>query len=248
MPTIEPYDPLNTLKPFGPDIWVVDGGITHMSYFGSKVPFPTRMAVVKLSNGGLWVWSPVEGGEDLFAQIEAIGPVAHIVSPNAIHYEHIPQWAERFPHARVWASPGVRNRSEKQGVVVAFDQDLLCAPPPDWSETIDQTIFKGSRVLEEVVFFHKPSGTLILADLIENFEAEKLPLVYRLLAKVAGTLDPDGKAPLDLRMGYLGRKTVARKSLEVIRAWQPQRIIMAHGRCITSNGEAEIERAFRWLN
>lgn len=44
------------------------------------------MAVVKLSDGSLWVHSPVELDEPLRQALEEIGPVGHIVSPN---YEHV---------------------------------------------------------------------------------------------------------------------------------------------------------------
>ncbi len=44
------------LKHLGPDLWVADGGI--VSFFGFD--YPTRMAVVRLKNGALWMWSPVE--------------------------------------------------------------------------------------------------------------------------------------------------------------------------------------------
>lgn len=44
------------------------------------------MAVVKLSDGSLWVHSPVGLDEPLRHALEEIGPVAHIVSPN---FEHV---------------------------------------------------------------------------------------------------------------------------------------------------------------
>lgn len=45
-----------------------------------------RMTVAKLSDGSLWVHSPVELDEPLRAALGELGPVAHIVSPN---YEHV---------------------------------------------------------------------------------------------------------------------------------------------------------------
>src|SRR6185437_14671557 len=49
------------------------------------------------------------------------------------------------------------------------------------------------RAIEEVVFLHRASATLILADLIENFEAAKLGTAMRWIARLGGVLDPDGK-------------------------------------------------------
>lgn len=119
--------------------------------------------------------SPIAPDAGLFAAIDALGPVRHLVSPNMLHYAHIAAWKQRYPDAVAGASPGVRERAAGQHIAVAFDADLDHAPPPDWAETLDQLHFRGSRVLEEIVFLHRDSGTLILTDLIENFEPSRLP-------------------------------------------------------------------------
>jgi len=57
---IKLYEPINLLKPVGEDIWIVDGSIVQMAMYGIRVPFPTRMTIVRLSNGELWCHSPTE--------------------------------------------------------------------------------------------------------------------------------------------------------------------------------------------
>ena len=101
--------------------------------------------------------------------------------------------------------------------------------------------------MEEVVFFHRASRTVILADLIENFEPEKVSSITGKLARLAGAAHPDGKAPIDLRLTFLGNKDTARTSLRRMLAWKPEQVIMAHGRPYPRNGTAELRRAFRWL-
>jgi hypothetical protein len=242
------YTPLNMLKPIAASIWIVDGPIVHMAALGMRTPFPTRMTVVRLADGGLWCHSPIAPDEALFAAIDALGPVRHLVSPNLLHYAHIAAWKRRYPQALAWASPGVRERAATQHIEVHFDADLDDAPPPDWAATIDQLRFRGSRVMQEIVFLHRASNTLIVADLIENFETSKLPAPMRWMARLGGVLDPDGKAPLDMRLTYLGHRATARACLARILAWQPQRVILAHGRCYLDNASAELARAFRWLD
>ena len=242
------YTPLNTLKPLAPAIWIADGPLVHMAALGLRAPFPTRMTVVQLADGGLWCHSPIAPDQALFAAIDALGPVRHLVSPNLLHYAHIAAWKRRYPQAIAWASPGVRERAASQHIEVHFDADLDDAPPADWAGTIDQLRFRGSRVLQEIVFLHRASATLIVADLIENFEAAKLPTTMRWIARLGGVIDPDGKAPLDMRLTYLGRKAEARACLARMLAWQPRRVILAHGRCYLDNAAAELARAFRWLD
>lgn len=244
---MELYEPINALKPVGEDIWVADGPVVRMAYLGFSIPFPTRMVVVRLASGGLFLWSPTEPEEGLRSQIEALGPVRHLVSPNKIHYAHIAAWKRLYPEATAWASPGVRGRAAAQRVDVSFDADLGDEPDPGWRADLDQIVFRGSRFMDEVVFFHRKTRTLILADLIENFEPEKIGGAYRWLVRIAGAADPDGKAPIDLRMTFLGGKGAARASFERMLSWRPEKVIMAHGRPYERDGTAELRRAFRWL-
>lgn len=101
--------------------------------------------------------------------------------------------------------------------------------------------------VEEVVFFHKSSQTLILTDLIENFEPQRSSFFWRVVHRLAGIADPDGRTPIDFRMTFTGRKKQARQCYRQMLAWQPEKIILAHGRWYATNGTAELQRAFRWL-
>ncbi|CAN5900481.1 hypothetical protein BH23ACT11_BH23ACT11_02800 [soil metagenome] len=205
--SVELYEPINSLKPFGEGIWIVDGPVVRMSaYLGVSVPFPTRMVVIRLSSGDLFVWSPTELDNELRTQIDALGPVRHLISPNKIHYEHIGVWKQAYPDATTWASPGVRERAKSQGIEVELDADLGDEPELEWREDLDQLVFRGSRFMEEVVFFHSASRTVVLADLIVNFEPRKVGSLFGRLARLAGATDPDGMVPIDLRMTFLGCK------------------------------------------
>jgi hypothetical protein len=85
---IELYEPINVYKPVADGIGIVDGALVYMSYPGLsflKIPFPTRMTVVTLSSGALWLHSPTGYDETLAAQLQDMGKIAHIVSPNVIH-------------------------------------------------------------------------------------------------------------------------------------------------------------------
>lgn len=213
---IELYEPIDILKQVGEGIWIVDGPIVQMAMYGTSVPFPTRMTIVRLSNGELWCHSPTALTLELKAQIDSLGSVRHLISPNKIHYAHIGTWARAYPEAIAWASPGVRDRAAQQKIEVTFDADLEDEPPPQWGADLDQLVFRGSRFMDEVVFFHRKSATLILADLIENFESDKVSKWFRWLLQLSGSVDPDGKAPLDLRMTFWGQKDQSRSCLKRI--------------------------------
>ena len=94
------------LTAFGQDLYVADGPAVSFHGF----PYPTRMAIVRLSTGKTWIWSPIALTEDLAVAVEAVGPVAHIVSPNKLHHLALSAWKMRWPEASVHAPPGLARK------------------------------------------------------------------------------------------------------------------------------------------
>jgi ABC-type Fe3+-citrate transport system substrate-binding protein len=102
--------------------------------------------------------------------------------------------------------------------------------------------------MTEVVFFHHASRTLVLADLIENFEPHKLgSFALRWLMKLGGVAAPDGQTPRDLRATFARQRPAMKAAVERMIAWNPERVIIAHGRWFETEGAAELRRSFRWL-
>ncbi|KKJ78414.1 hypothetical protein WH95_03770 [Kiloniella litopenaei] len=237
------YTPINTLKPIGQDIWIADG--PSVSFYG--IPFPTRMTVVRLDKGKLWVHSPIAINKELLDEINLLGDVKHLIAPNNIHYLSVGKWQEMYPDAQVWAAPNVADRAKKYNVAFPTSQELGNTPPKAWYQEIDQVYVQGNKILHEIDFFHKKTKTLVLTDLIENFEAQKLPWYFAFLCKLAGNLSPDGKAPIDMRLAFSGGRSQAREAIAHMISWKPEKIILAHGKWYDKNGTAELKRAFRWL-
>lgn len=237
------YAPLNQLKPVADNIWIVDGPQINLM----RLPFPTRMTIIRLKSGELFLHSPTALTPELKQQVEKLGRVHHLISPNWIHYAHIHQWAEAFPDALSWASPNVRERAKKHGNPVSFDRDLDPITQPEWQGEIDQLLVEGSNIHQEVVFFHRASKTLILTDLIENFEKDKVGPFMAIMLWMAGILDPNGKMPNDMRMTFRKGRDQLRGAVKTMINWAPEKIIVAHGRWYTKNGVDELKRAFGWL-
>ncbi len=237
------YEPLNTLKPVADNIWLIDA--PHVSFYG--LPFSTRCTVVRLANGGLWVHSPTMLTETLKAELAALGPVQHLIAPNWIHYVSLKDWQAAYPEAVAWAAPGVVARAARRNVDICFDHDLGAVAEAPWAGEIDQLIVTGSKVHSEAVFFHRGSGTLILTDLIENFEGKNMPLWLHPLLWLGGVLAPKGGMPRDMRASFMGNKTVLRGHIETMLAWAPARVIVSHGAWFEHDGAAALKQAFAWL-
>ena len=236
------YPPLDVLKPVAENLWIVDSGPQHMG-----ISLPVRMTVIRLSNGDMLLHSPTRYGEALRQAIEALGPIRHLVAPNIAHWTHLKEWQARCPDARTSAAPNLRQRSQVQKAGVRLDRDLTDAPPEEWREDLEQAIVPGGAGFREVAFLHKPSRTLILTDLVQNLEPEKLPLGTRLFARLTGVQAPDGKAPAYLRLVIRLRRAEAKTAVDHLIAWNPHRVIFSHGRWFERDGTAELKRAFRWL-
>ncbi|WP_114952298.1 DUF4336 domain-containing protein [Sphingosinicella terrae] len=238
------YDPINRLKPVTENVWIVDGPVIRFGLPWPKMPFPTRMTLLRL-DGGLFVHSPTPLVDSLRREVEAIGPVRWIVGPSPIHYWWIAQWQAAFPEAEVHVAPGTPRRA---GDRLPACRVIDGADGHGWDEEV-ATLPVRSRTFTEVEFFHRPSRTLILTDLIENFEAARLGSWWmRLLTRIGGVRDPDGRMPRDMRLTFVGRKAELRAAVDRMIGWDPERIILAHGRWYDRNGRDELERAFDWLN
>ncbi len=229
------------LRHFGDDLRVADGPVVDFYSF----PYPTRMAMARLSDGGLWVWSPIHLDPQLKDEVEALGEPAHLVSPNKIHHLFVGEWKAAYPGAKLWGLPTVARDLE-------FGGDLGDLPPKEWEREIDQTVFRGSLVMDEVVFFHRASRTAVVADLLENFPLEFLRNTpgwrgwRTTIARLWRITERCGMAPLELRLSFV-RRRVGRKALNKMLARDPAGVVIAHGTGVTNNGREFIQRSFRWL-
>lgn len=237
------YPPLGTMKLVAKDIWIVDGPTIPFGMPGLKVPFPTRMTVIRLTSGDLFIHSPTPLGPELKLEIEVMGRPRWIVGPNRIHYWWIPEWRAAFSDAEIYLAPRVR---EQAGGRIDFEyRNLATESGYPWDGEIATLPIAGS-FMTEVEFFHHASRTLVLTDLIENFEPRKLSgLIMRWFIRLAGSLDPDGGMPRDMRLTY--PRQALKAAVERMIDWNPDRIIVAHGRWYEKDGPAELRRAFRWL-
>lgn len=114
------------------------------------------------------------------------------------------------------------------------------------AEAIDGILVPGTMV-SEAVFFHRTSRTVILTDLIENFEPARIHnRLFRLLIRFAGVAHPKGGTPIDMRWTFWPRRRAISDAMTIILGWDCERVVMAHGLPYTSGGNAELRRAFQW--
>ena len=203
--------------------------------------FYARTTVVRLSNGELLVHSPSPIDEVLVDRIREIGPVAHLIAPGSYHYFYVTAWQEAFPEAIVWICPGV----ERKQPDLEFDWFLSDHAPNAWAEELDQVLVRGNRLIWEVVFFDRPSKTLIITDLLENIgeKSDAVSWQFKLWWKAVFHMWDNPKPAPEYQMGWKDRRA-AKQSLERILEWDFDRIVLAHGENIETDAKAVLRKAW----
>ncbi|XP_047094934.1 uncharacterized protein LOC124707322 [Lolium rigidum] len=143
----------------------------------SSVSTNTRMTVIKLRSGGLWVHAPIAPTKECVQLIKELGaPVEHIVLPT-FAYEHkvfLGPFSRKFPKAQVWVAP--RQWSWPVNLPLEFFGVFRSKPLEDeddgtpWAAEIEQKVLSSPEVgigpYVEVAFYHKPSRTLLVTDAV----------------------------------------------------------------------------------
>jgi hypothetical protein len=212
-----------------------------LSFFGLKVS--TRMSVVRLSGegDGLWLHSPVALDRPLRETLDELGRVRFVVCPNRGHHMFAGEYFAAYPDASFYAAPGL---SEKRPDL-PFDGVLGDEPEPGWGKDLEQAIFRGERLLREVMFYHQESRTLIVTDLVQSADSGS-PLLTRLVMRLMGIYERPG-VPLHIRLG-IRDKAAAHASLERVLSWDFDRIVLAHGLVVESGGKAVFRDAYSFLS
>lgn len=224
------------LEEICPDrLWITK---SPLRFYG--VEMGMRMSVCRLFDGDLWVHSPLKLDRELRAGLDSLGQVRHVVCPNKLHHLFMEYYAVAYPYARIYASPGLATKRPD----LPFHATLQDRSEPEWGRYLDQMIFRGNAFMEEVIFLHLQSRTLILADLLESAHPDSPPLM-RLFGRLFNIYEKPGP-PLDMKLLFRDR-AAARASLERVLTWDFDRIILAHGQLIETDGKRVLREAYSFI-
>ncbi len=229
------------LRQHATGLWTAEGQAdAEIPKFFKKYNFSTRMTVVGLADGGLFLHSPVRLNDGLRTELDEIGTVRAIVAPNKAHHLFVGDYVAAYPEARLYGALGLPNKRKD----LVFFGLLSDEPRPEWRGEIEQRMVRGAPMLNEVVFFHPATRTLVLTDLVFNVPEGGVwgvPIVCRLMG-AAGNFGPHRLIRWAIR-----DKAAARESLGFIMRWDFDRMIMAHGDIVESGGKKMLRDAFGFL-
>ena len=236
------YPPLDTPKPVAEGVWVVDSVFPGLP---GQV-FGVRMTVLRLGSDDLVLHSPTRVTVGLQAALERLGRVRHLVAPNLAHLSFIADWKRAYPNATLWAAPGVESRGKVRRGTICIDRELR-STPVEWRDEIEVVLVPGSAGFTEAALFHRPTGTLVLTDLVINLEPAKVPGLVRPLVRLFGSLAPNGMPPPYLRFVLrAGRRPFVQAARRLVDL-KPDRVIFAHGRWFEHDATAALRRSLRWV-
>ena len=212
---------------------------TH-AFKANGLPITTRMTVVRLPGEQLLVHSPIPmpPGSALLEQLQALGTVAFIVAPNKMHHLFLAPCAQTFPNARVYGPKGL---AQKRPDLAARLHDLPSGDVPEWLPDLEHLAFEGIPAGNESVWFHRPSATLIVTDLLQ-WMAGDLAWSTRAYATLTG-VRRQLAVPLTVRALVRDRRAAARSAERVLR-WPFERVVMAHNQVVDTEAYAQVARAF----
>ena len=218
-------------------IWIKEYPI---HYAGTR--FNSRMTIIRLSNGNLFIHSPCEIDEHTKIAVEKLGEVEFLVAPGSYHYFYISSAQRAFPNAETFICPGI----ERKVPETDFDWFLGDRPDARWGNDFEQVLVRGNKYIWEVAFYHKATKTLILVDLIENFtdETEDVNWLLKLWWKVVFRMWNKPKAAPEYQLGWKDKKAAARALTRILN-WDFERIIISHGDLIEENAKEIALKAWR---
>ena len=219
----------------GPNIWTA---WRPLKFLG--VSMGTRMTVVRTAAGKLWLHSPYDPGPQIRAQMDELGPVSYAVCPNRMHHMLVGQILELYPEARLFLSTAL----PKKRPDLAHGQVLGDDCPQEWEGDIRVLRLQGPPWLDEQIFLHQPSGTLILTDLMWCVD-EEFSAPVRGFARLVGQYKKHVVMP-EIRVSFTDKKA-ARATVETILDWDFERIVLAHGPIVMRNGRQILRKAFNFL-
>ncbi|KAI0320486.1 hypothetical protein OF83DRAFT_1162377 [Amylostereum chailletii] len=212
-----------------------------------------RSTAIKLSDGGVWVLASTPLDEPTKKTIDNMGPVKYIIAADRVHYLYVAQFHKAYPEAKVLGVEPLLAKEEQLGL--KFSNCNPGAPHPDLFctqfLTCTYSYFSGFHN-KDVAFLHKPSRTLIQADLLFNFPAteqysQSAWPFNRGLAFLGlfGAITPFSSLHQKMAINMGRDKIAMRRDAKTVAEWDFDRIIPCHGDVIEKDGNKAWRAAYK---
>lgn len=218
------------MRKLGAGIWIHE---RPFRLFGAE--FGNRMTIIEVGDGALLVHSPIALDDALKSDVERLGRVAYLITPNAFHGMFTDDWMAAFPDARHFTArtdDTGKNRSEP----------LSLSAIAGLSPVLEAARMEGMPKIQEYVFYHRPSCTLILTDLAFNSGTD-VPVWTKIFFSLNGAYGKFG--PSRLMRSMITDKAAFKASLTALLEWDFEHVVVSHGDIVERDGKNVLRRAFQ---
>jgi hypothetical protein len=219
------------LTPIAEGVW----GYERDLKMPGGIRLPSRSTLVRLRSGGLLVHSPLRFDDETAAAIDARGPVEVLVAPSCVHWLFLEAATKRWPSAQVLGAPGLERKLGR----VSFAPLPSAGALPGLGDEIAVRRIEGAPYMGEHVFLHRPSGSLVVTDLL--FNVHQCTFGLQVFMRLAGTYQKTAQSRI-WRLLTKDRSAAA-ESAEAVLAWDFRRVVVAHGDVVEEDAHARTRTA-----
>lgn len=209
----------------------------NLNFFESslKMPLmylPVRSVLVNTEKGNI-LFSP--GSKLRDDQITSAGLVTDIVAPSLFHCGGVAKASSILTQAKLWGPIGVKKI--KSEILWASELDPHLWP---YNDELVAVPIEGMPKVNEVVFIHKKSKSLIVADLCFNLINQK-GFGPWLILNLFGTYEDLGVSRFFLN--FVKDRDAFIRSLATLFSYNFDNIIVSHGENVYGRGREKLIKA-----
>lgn len=227
-----------------------------------RVKIGGRGTIVKLATGNSVIFSPTALTNTVRKEVDALGPVKYIVALDQEHHIFLEEWNKAYPQAKVVGPESLPELRKKQQYF-AIPDAIWTSAAKGTKVVVDEEFdnefdveYVSAHVNKEIVVNHRPSKTLIEADLIFNLPATEqfsksgvsptAGFLTKLFVNVNQTKNPLWQQRFIWYLAGGQDRPSFNKSMGVIDGWDFDRIIPCHGDIIQSGGKDVFRKVMAW--
>jgi hypothetical protein len=211
------------MRLLAPDLWVHETAVRLLGMWS-----PLRTTIARLPGNRLWVHSPVPLTHTLKDELASVGSVACLVGASNHHHRWLGEWRTAYPNADVFVAPDLSRKLRALGKHYILGEDA----PQYWPGVLRQRFMSGAPLLSETVFLHEATRSLIVTDIVHNYNGLRPsgPLAWLLwpLFALLGFRGVCLAPPLRLP-GIRRDPSGFAAALRAINAWNVSRVVVCHG-------------------
>ncbi|MBE7159266.1 MAG: hypothetical protein INR62_12695, partial [Rhodospirillales bacterium] len=193
------------------------------------------VTIIRLRSGKLVIHSTAPFSPGDVAAIGGLGEPGWLVEATNVHDTFAKEARAAFPGIPYFAPEDFSEHAE-------VPTQPLGSPPAEWAEELAVLELAGkAEAMREYVILHRPSRTLVQADLAFHVTSEaSAGLRLYATAAMVGGKDHDTAMPRAERWGVRD-KAAFERSLETMLRWDFERVVAGHGDVVETNRAALVE-------